>query len=424
MTRRQRGRLVSFAAALTVVGVLVLSFWTPGQRPALASPAPTAARPLSPLESVESCRLSLGDEVKAIKAFGEMVPVFKHPRCINCHGALDLYSDKHPGASAIDEGLNLTLLTRKLRDVVSKEQCETCHDNIVRKDHLSGKGGWMIPNPPVFFVDKQGKPKTDEQLCLQMKWMEETPDSFTSHITKDHNTIQFIRSGYVGDRALGDSGLADAKPPKRDPPKGSQAQLGIQAKKWVKLLDGHWKEPPGKPSSPPSKCGCVMPGIKLQVEHRSAIDPTHATHRSGWVGFSGDAKFEVTLAKVHEAQGLIYYRGEKSLVRSLRTYFVDKRCKGTASQQEEWLWTAEVDTASEKMTLQWSSTRSEEKGEGECITGGYRSRVPLEPSLFGGQSLEPLVVSLDRDTVEVTGKEEDGSGREWLKIKVLAAPEE
>ena len=248
--------------------------------------------------------MSVGEQVKAIKAFGDMVPVFKHPRCINCHGAMDVYSDKHPGASAVDEGLNLTLLTRQQRDVVSKEQCETCHDNIVRKDGTSKKGGWMIPNPPVFFVDKEGMPKSDEQLCLQMKWMEETPDSFISHITKDHNTIQFIKSGYEGDRALGDGGLADAKPPKRDPPQGSQAQLGVQANKWVKLLNGHWKEPPGKPSSPPSKCGCVKP--KMELTMRTLITGT-----SQGQAMTGAASATVPLTA--DSSGLVY-RGEAPLV--------------------------------------------------------------------------------------------------------------
>jgi hypothetical protein len=86
------------------------------------------------------------------------------------------------------------------------------------------------------------------------------------------------------------------------------------------------------------------------------------------------------------------------------------------------MWSAEVDTASEKMKLQWSFTTSEEEGRAECITGGHRTRMPLEPSIFGGQSLEPLVMPLDSETVQVTGKEEKGSGREWVTIKVVAAP--
>ena len=291
-----------FAAALTVTAAALLSFSTSGQRPALASPPPSAVRHLAGVESAESCRLSLGEQLKAIKAFGEMMPVFKHPRCLNCHGALDVYSDKHPGASAIDEGLDLTLLTRELRDSVSQQQCESCHDNIERKDRTSGKGGWMIPNPPVFFVDKLGKLKSDEDLCLQMKRMEETPDSFTSHIAKDHNTIQFIKAGFEGDRGLGTDGLEQWKLT-RAKPRGTQPALAAQANKWVKLLDGHWKEPPGRPSSPPSKCGCVMPRIELTMK-------TKISGTSEGQVMTGAASATVPLT----ADSGLVYRGEAPLV--------------------------------------------------------------------------------------------------------------
>ncbi len=49
--------------------------------------------------------------------------------------------------------------------------------------------------------------------------------------------------------------------------------------------------------------------------------------------------------------------------------------------------------------------------------------MDLEPSLFGGQSLEPLLMPLDSAaTKQTTAKEEHGSGQEWLKVEVLAVP--
>lgn len=172
------------------------------------------------------------------------------------------------------------------------------------------------------------------------------------------------------------------------------------------------------------ECGCVMPKITLQVHHRSVIDPNHPSHRAGQVGFSGDAKFEVTLAAVHEAQGRIWYTGEKSLVRPLRTYFAARGCRGTASQAEDWLWSAEVDTASQEMKLLWSFTTSDEKGEAVCNTGGHISRMDLEPSLFGGESDRPIVMSLDSGaTKQETMKEPHGSGQEWLVVKVVGVPD-
>ena len=112
-------------------------------------------------------------------------------------------------------------------------------------------------------------------------------------------------------------------------------------------------------------------------------------------------------------------------MRPLQVYFAAKGCQGTASEREDWLWSAEVDSASEKMKLQWGFTTSEEKGEGVCTGGGHSSRMPLDPSIFGGQSDESLVIPLDSGaTKEITAKEDHGSGQEWLKIKVIAAPGE
>jgi hypothetical protein len=412
MTSFGRGRpLIPFAAALTVVGIAVLSFSMSGKRQALASPPPLPSR-LHKAITRASCSLPVAQQLKAVKTFREMLPVFRHPRCFNCHGGLDITdSIRHEGAEFVPKGMNpRAMLTAEKRKELH-EQCDLCHTEVRGSmTRLDGTqlAGWMVAPQPMLWNGK-----SDERLCLDMKRFEENADSFVSHIKTDHGEVQFIEAAYHGVRAL--------SPKERtsrgivpEPPPGSQSDLVAKARKWKELLEGQWKEQP--------ECGCVLPQIRLQIHHRSEIDPTHATHRLGWVGFSGEANFEVSLAAVHEAEGRIYFRGEKSLFRPLQTYFADKRCKGTASQQEEWLWTAEVDMASEEMTLQWSSTRSEEKGEGECITGGYRSQVPLDPLLFGGQSLEPLVLPLDRDTVQVTGEEEDGSAREWLKIKVIAAP--
>ena len=270
---------------------------------------------------------------------------------------------------------------------------------------------------PMFFVDDKGRRKSDEQLCLQIKDQEETGKGFVGHIENDHEEIQFIAAAFVGDRALGREGLEQYKL-KAQPAPGTQGQLTAKARDWVNIL--------GKTGYTASReCGCVLPKIKLQVHHRSAIDPNHISHRAGQIGFSGDANFEVTLTAVHEAQGRIWYTGTKSLVRQLLVYHVARGCQGTASEREDWLWSAQVHTASEQMTLQWGFTTSDEKGQSVCVRGGHRSEMPTYPSIFGGQSDEPLVMPLDSAaTKETTAKEEHGSGQEWLKVKVLAVPGE
>ena len=41
-----------------------------------------------------SCPLPVGRQVKAVKAFQAMMPVFRHPRCFNCHGGVNPFIEK------------------------------------------------------------------------------------------------------------------------------------------------------------------------------------------------------------------------------------------------------------------------------------------------------------------------------------------
>src|SRR5262245_5939956 len=83
----------------------------------------------SPLHAQEasSCPVPLGKQIEAIGAFGEMLPVFRHPRCMNCHGGLDIMSEAHPGADQIEPVSN---------PITDSPQCQMCHD---------GLPGWRQP---------------------------------------------------------------------------------------------------------------------------------------------------------------------------------------------------------------------------------------------------------------------------------------
>lgn len=194
----------------------------------LAAVLASAAFSSWPLQAQESssCPVPVGNQIKAIAAFAEMLPTFRHPRCMNCHGGMDVNSAAHPGADQLEPNSN---------PLEFSEQCQQCHD---------GLPGWRQPGEPVFFVGK-----SDEELCMQMKQFEHTGDEFVEHIFNDHGGIQFIAAAYVGDRALGEGlqdydGLVVQKPP------GTQAKLTAMARKWVDLLgDGYSASP---------ECGCVV----------------------------------------------------------------------------------------------------------------------------------------------------------------------
>ena len=406
--------------ALLLIGVAFMGFSPPGQGPATAPPPPLPPRLLNAIKG-PSCSLPVGQQIKAVTAFREMMPVFRHPRCFNCHGGMDITdSTRHEGAEFVPDGMDpRALLTAPQRRDLH-ENCDLCHSSVrgtMSRQDGTQLAGWLVAPQPMLWTGK-----SDETLCLDMKRFEAVPDSFVDHMETDHGEVQFIEAAFHGVRGLSPKERT-ARGIVPEPPPGNQRSLVAKARKWVQLVDGHWKEGPG--TREPSQCGCVLPQIKLQVYHRSAIDPNHISHRAGQIGFSGDADFEVTLTAVHEAQGRVWYTGTKSLVRPLRVYHAAPGCRGTASEKEDWLWSAEVDAQSEQMTLEWGFTTSEERGQSVCIRGGYRSEMPLDPSIFGGQSDEPLVMPLDSAaTRELTAKEEDGSGQEWLKVKVLEVPED
>jgi hypothetical protein len=345
--------------------------------------------------------------VKAVKAFAEMMPVFRHPRCLNCHGGLDPYSDRHPGSGALDE-LDLTLLTRELRDSVSRQQCGDCHDNIRREDHPTKKGGWMIPNPPVFFVDGTGEAKSDEELCLQMKWMEPVADSFVSHIERDHGTIQFIEAGFEGDRALGDEGLIEAKL-KKEPPPGTQLQLTEKARKWVGLVG---KE--GYKSS--RECGCVKPRIKLKVHHTQVLKVPYGIPSQE----SSEARFEVTLTPMGD-QRPDYHQGQFSQTREIKMT-LPAYCKGGARRQERWEFTARVDSASGDITV-WHHLLDEAPTGGlQCRTsrgtGGEPNAFPATGATVIGTG--EMVIPADSSRKTVRFRDRSMGFEESLTITVVA----
>jgi hypothetical protein len=401
-------RLAFCGLALGAVGTAYLGRSTSQQGLARESLSAVATRPLA-AGSAPSCPLPLGQQVKAVKAFGEMMPVFRHPRCSNCHGAFDIRSAKHPGKDVANfSGLDpRALLTAQQRKELH-DGCGDCHDNVEGSlTRLDGTKleGWLVAPLPMLWDGK-----SDEELCMQMKRFEPTGDQFVDHLKTDHNEIQFIKAAFNGDRALGTDGLEFYKLVAEKPP-GDTAALVEKARKWVELVgDGYTASP---------ECGCVMPKIKLQIQHRSEIDPSHIKHRGGWAGFSGDAAFEVTLAPVEQTEGL--YWGQASLVRPLRVYWVNKACRGTASQKEHWWFRAEVDEKTNAMTLQFGFTTSDEKGESVCKIGGYVDRAEIYPDMFS--DLERLVMPLDSGaTKQETLREPTGEAQEWLTVKVIAVP--
>ncbi|HYE96769.1 MAG TPA: hypothetical protein VD962_11220 [Rubricoccaceae bacterium] len=275
------------AAALPVVPALLFALalrdgGTPDESPAspearsvLVSLGPESVRHRASDPSGVSCSLPLGRQIGAARAFAEMVPVFRHPRCFNCHGNYDILSEAHPGD--IDSRRAVDAVGRNpLRDLLTVEErlrfhseCRTCHNNIsgrgvrpAAEDSARSVSGWMLAPLPMQWVGKD-----DEELCMLVKRFESNGNQFIDHVLRDHAEVQFVEVAFRGDRALGfgRDGLESFNLT-AEPPPGTAEELVAQARRWVRLM-GAEEEWVGDPS-----CGCVMPEIELAVRIEVVIN--------------------------------------------------------------------------------------------------------------------------------------------------------
>ena len=365
-----------YTLALCVAGTVYLV--APVSEPRLAASSPPERGP--------SCPVPFGKQVQAVKAFKEMLPVFRHPRCLNCHGGLDPHSEKHPGAGQI-EGLD-----RMANMTEFVEGCQMCHD---------GLAGWNTPGSPLFFPGK-----SDEELCKQMKQFEHTGPDFVSHIHDDHGGIQFIAAGFAGDRALGeglrDYGLVIEKPP------GTQADLTAKAQRWVDLLGSGYEASP--------ECGCVLPKVKLRIHHTTVSEVPNGLPSNE----ETEADFEVELEPVGESKPGMF-QGEHSLTRQIKLT-VPQDCKATGSREERWVLYAQVDTTNGQVKVWRSLFEEEPEGQIICRHGRGEARMGLNPgtgiSMLGFGELDIPADSGSSRTLT----EEDLSLRETLTITVLEVP--
>jgi hypothetical protein len=103
------------------------------------------------------------DDSGAVAAFKEMLPVIRHPRCLNCHSIGDFPrqgDDFHPHAMNVRRGPD--------GKGVTAQKCSTCHqDRNLAGLHLPpGAPNWHLPptNMPMIWQSL-----TDKQICQQLK---------------------------------------------------------------------------------------------------------------------------------------------------------------------------------------------------------------------------------------------------------------
>jgi hypothetical protein len=182
-----------------------------------------------------SCPLTTSQQKKSVAAWKQLMPVFRHPRCSNCHGNTP---DPFPAdGEPPKRHMGVIDVQASFRNS-STPYCENCHMK-----------GWHQPGVFLFWTNK-----TDAEICSSMKQKFAAP-AFIDHIERDGGGVPFIETAFIGERGLDDSGqgLYEAETDKKfvaEPPPGSHAEFIANARGWVQAQGGQFVGD--------ADCGCVV----------------------------------------------------------------------------------------------------------------------------------------------------------------------
>ncbi|PWT92394.1 MAG: hypothetical protein C5B55_06525 [Blastocatellia bacterium] len=135
------------------------------------------------LYSVKTDALVQRDDARAKAAFLAIIPVLKHPRCLNCHANGDFPrqgDDNHIHAQNVRRG--------PFGHGVTAQKCSACHqeENVAGLNMPPGAPNWHLP-PPNMPMIWEGK--TPGQICQQMKDPKQnhgkSVEGIVEHVTSD-----------------------------------------------------------------------------------------------------------------------------------------------------------------------------------------------------------------------------------------------
>ena len=135
------------------------------------------------ITSISSSALVQNDDAKAKAAFLSIVPVLKHPRCLNCHANGDFPrqgDDSHPHLQNVKRG--------PIGQGVTAQKCSTCHqtENVAGVNMPPGAPNWHLPPPGTPMI---WEGKTPGEICQQIKDPKQNGNKtiarIVEHVTSD-----------------------------------------------------------------------------------------------------------------------------------------------------------------------------------------------------------------------------------------------
>lgn len=248
----------------------------------------------SPIAAQKPTTTSLLDDPLA--KFAKLMPVFAHPRCVNCHGGVNPFSgDGHFTDMPDDEAAQLRLTAEEAKlagrspgdhRLGSNAPCLQCHT-----DTADSVDWHLAPSQMAF------NGRTTIDLCRQLKKEEVTSEELIGHLHRD----RLIRVAFRGRKGVPDE-------PAEFPPMGRSVFLQL-AEEWLK---GHETIPCGGWTGTITQeetinlistynTGAAL-GIGAVGDTNESIQATRTTTVT-FNGTGGPAVVSIAVTGVHRTQG-------------------------------------------------------------------------------------------------------------------------
>lgn len=349
-----------------------------------------AAWPAASSHAQDSCRLTSGQKLKAVKAFKALSPIFYDPRCINCHGAVNpftvdgghpeyidivaeakkflaqpdpasgLIESRGPGAAPELQGIreiaasetevsDIDLIRNKaLKPMLIK--CAECHQD-----------SWFLPMRENHFTGRSWK-----QICMHLKAssLTNTPRKFLKHMQEDPQVLLGVE---------GQRGLLAA--PRAAPPAMPYEMMVKHAKDWVAAMEDHFY--------PPAECGCEVEGLALEIRHRIYTNPDSGSSKAGFTQFDGTVVFNVLLKEIAEGR---YYNDELLVRREVEVKHVKPsfwQCAGTGWRDELWQISADLDEEKQSLRIRVGFVEEAEDASWTCRAKGQSITDTVNVDIHG-----------------------------------------
>lgn len=186
--------------------------------------------------AADKCTLDSTKRAQARDAFNRMLPVLRHPRCANCHGAMNVFDENttHPDGPQVDYEEDI-FSGEKIAVPKGSDACTMCHDagngmwrqraasNEVQWANLSDEELWKRLQTTLIITDQKTRASQVSTGVLLIK-----------HIKSDH----LVALGFEGMRGMSENSyIASFGLPAPAPPPLTKRKFLLATGDWVKALD-------------------------------------------------------------------------------------------------------------------------------------------------------------------------------------------